>query len=147
MMNLTIKLNSQTKLNGVTTQMKALDEYLPMVVFTATEPILCLIWTEKQWKVLKRLSVLMLCTPVFMFTSGSSAFLGRPCCGLSIWLSLLATFNTLFRNFKCTYCTTAPNICRRVFLIGVGTYKCPVKEQRMTFQNFIDVKYSCFTKI
>ena len=43
MMNLTIKLNSQMKLNGVTTQMKALDEYLPMVVFTATEPILCLI--------------------------------------------------------------------------------------------------------
>ena len=42
------------------------------------------------------LSVLMLCTSVFIFTSGSSALLGRPRCGLSIWLSLLATFNTLF---------------------------------------------------
>ena len=42
------------------------------------------------------LSVLMLCTHVFIFTSGSSALLGCPCCGLSIWLSLLAIFNTLF---------------------------------------------------
>ena len=42
------------------------------------------------------LSVLMLCAPVFIFASGSSALLGRPCCGLSIWLSLLAIFNTLF---------------------------------------------------
>ena len=42
------------------------------------------------------LSVLMLCAPVFIFTSGSSALLGRPRCGLSIWLSLLAIFNTLF---------------------------------------------------
>ena len=40
-------------------------------------------------------SVLMLCTPVFIFTSSSSALLGRPRCGLSIWLSLLI-FNTLF---------------------------------------------------
>ena len=39
---------------------------------------------------------LMLCTPVFIFTSGSSALLGHSCCGLSIWLSLLAIFNTLF---------------------------------------------------
>ena len=40
---------------------------------------------------------LMLCTTVFIFTSGSSALLGRPhICGLSIWLSLLAIFNTLF---------------------------------------------------
>ena len=38
----------------------------------------------------------MLCAPVFIFTSGSSALLGRPCCGLSIWLSLLAIFITLF---------------------------------------------------
>ena len=38
----------------------------------------------------------MLCTPVFMFTSSSSALLGRLCCGLSIWLSLLAIFKTLF---------------------------------------------------
>ena len=42
------------------------------------------------------LPVLMLCTPVSIFTSGSSALLGRPRCGLSIWLSLLAIFNTLF---------------------------------------------------
>ena len=38
----------------------------------------------------------MLCAPVFIFTSGSSALLGRPRCGLSMWLSLLAIFNTLF---------------------------------------------------
>ena len=30
------------------------------------------------------LSVAMLCTPMFIFTSGSSAILGRPFCGLSI---------------------------------------------------------------
>ena len=42
------------------------------------------------------LSVLKLCTPVFIFTIGSSALLGCPCCGLSIWLLLLAIFNTLF---------------------------------------------------
>ena len=42
------------------------------------------------------LSVLMLCTPVFIFTSGSSALLGRPRCGSSIWLSLLAIFNAFF---------------------------------------------------
>ena len=34
--------------------------------------------------------------PVFIFTSGSSALFGRPRCGLSIWLSLLTIFNTLF---------------------------------------------------
>ena len=34
--------------------------------------------------------------PVFIFTSSSSALLGRPRCALSIWLSLLAVFNTLF---------------------------------------------------
>ena len=47
---------------------------------------------------LKKLSILllMLCAPVFIFTSGSSTLLGRPCCGLSIRLSLLAIFNTLF---------------------------------------------------
>ena len=38
----------------------------------------------------------MLCVPVFIFTSGSSALIGRPRCGLSIWLSLLAIFTTLF---------------------------------------------------
>ena len=42
-------------------------------------------------------SILMLCTPGFIFTSGSSALLGRPRCGLSNWQSLLAVFNTLFR--------------------------------------------------
>ena len=36
------------------------------------------------------LSVLILCTPVFIFTSGSSALVGLPRCGLSISLSLLA---------------------------------------------------------
>ena len=45
------------------------------------------------------LSVLMLCTPVCIFTSGSSALLGHPHCGLSIWLSLLAIFSTLFRVY------------------------------------------------
>ena len=42
------------------------------------------------------LSVLMLCVPVFIFTSGSSALWACPPCGLSIWLSLVALFNTLF---------------------------------------------------
>ena len=42
------------------------------------------------------LSIFKLCTPVFIFTSGSSAFLGHPRCGLLNWLSLLAIFNTLF---------------------------------------------------
>ena len=32
----------------------------------------------------KALLVLILCAPVFIFTSGSSALLGRPRCGLSI---------------------------------------------------------------
>ena len=41
----------------------------------------------------------MLYAPVFIFTSGSSALLGHPCCGLSIWLSLLAIFNTIFRVY------------------------------------------------
>ena len=35
-------------------------------------------------KVKEALLVLMLCAPVFIFTSGSSALLGRPRCGLSI---------------------------------------------------------------
>ena len=42
------------------------------------------------------LSINALCTCVFIFTSGSSALLGCPHWGLSIWLSLLAIFNTLF---------------------------------------------------
>ena len=33
---------------------------------------------------------------VSIFTSGNSAYLGHPRAGLSIWLSLLAIFNTLF---------------------------------------------------
>ena len=55
---------------------------------------LCLHWHVSFIK--ETLSVLMLCAPVFIFTSGSSALLGRPRCGLSIWLSLLAILNTLF---------------------------------------------------
>ena len=43
------------------------------------------------------------CAPIFIFTSGSSALFGCPCCGLSIWLSLLAIFNTqlfwVYANF------------------------------------------------
>ena len=54
--------------------------------------------------ILKRLSVLMLCAPVFIFTSGSSALLGCPRCSLSIWLSLLAIFNTLFWVYV-SFCT------------------------------------------
>ena len=48
----------------------------------------------------------MLCTPVFIFKSGSSALLGRPHCGLSSWLSLLAitqcTFLSLYHFRKQT---------------------------------------------
>ena len=40
--------------------------------------------------------LLMLCAPVFMFTSGSSALSWRPLCGLLIWMSLLDIFNTRF---------------------------------------------------
>ena len=40
----------------------------------------------------------MLCVPVFIFTPGSSALLGRPRCGLSIWLSLLS-YSTHFSEF------------------------------------------------
>ena len=50
-------------------------------------------------KVKEALSVLMLCAPVFIFTSGSSALLGRPRHGLSIWLWLLDIFNKLFWVF------------------------------------------------
>ena len=42
------------------------------------------------------LRVLIICAPVFIFTSGSSALLGHPRCGLSVWLSLLAIFNKFF---------------------------------------------------
>ena len=47
----------------------------------------------------------MLCAPVFIFTSSSSALLGRPRCGLSIWLSLLAIFNTLFGVYGISFFT------------------------------------------
>ena len=40
--------------------------------------------------------LMMLCAFVFIFTSGSWALLGRPRCGLSIWLSLITMFNTFF---------------------------------------------------
>ena len=40
--------------------------------------------------------LLMPCAPVFIFTSGSSALSWRPLCGLLIWMSLLAIFNTRF---------------------------------------------------
>ena len=42
------------------------------------------------------LSVSTLCASVFIFTPGSSALLGHPRCGLSIWLSPLVIFSTLF---------------------------------------------------
>ena len=48
-----------------------------------------------QFHFKEALSVLMLCAPVFIFASGSLALLERPH-GLSIRLSLLAIFNTLF---------------------------------------------------
>ena len=41
----------------------------------------------------------MLCMPVFIFTFGSSVLLGHPHCDLSIWLSLLAIFKTIFWVF------------------------------------------------
>ena len=57
---------------------------------TRNEPSLC--WLQIK----EALSVLMLCAPVCIFTFGSSALLGRPRCGLSIWMSLLAILNPLF---------------------------------------------------
>ena len=47
-------------------------------------------------RVKKAISLLMLCTPIFIFTSSTSALLGHPRCGVSIWLSLLAIFDQLF---------------------------------------------------
>ena len=47
-------------------------------------------------RVKKAISLLMLCAPVFIFTSGTSSLLGHPRCGVSIWLSLLAIFDKLF---------------------------------------------------
>ena len=55
---------------------------------------------QSMERITQRLSqYIMLCTPVFIFISGSSAqLLWHPDCGLSIWLSLLvlAIFSTLF---------------------------------------------------
>ena len=53
-------------------------------------------YTFEPWKWVNKEapSVLMLCMHVFIFTSGSSALLGCPHCGLLIWLSLFARFNT-----------------------------------------------------
>ena len=48
------------------------------------------------WAFKDVLSLLMICVYMFIFTSGSSALLECPHCGLLIWLSLLAIFNTLF---------------------------------------------------
>ena len=48
-------------------------------------------------------SVLTLCASVFIFTSGSSALLHYPCCGLSIWLLLCTChiqYISEFMNFK-----------------------------------------------
>ena len=65
----------------------------------------------------------MLCAPVFIFTSGSSALLGRPCCGLSIWLSLLAIFNNTFWVYA---------ICLFVCLF-VCLYVCLFRRHENTF--------------
>ena len=43
-----------------------------------------LVIIRAKFHIKEALSVLMLCAPVFIFTSGSSALLGRPRCGLSI---------------------------------------------------------------
>ena len=67
--------------------MKALDEY---TLLLNRVPVFAKFMFKEV------LSVLMLCPPVFISTSGCSALLGRPRCGLSIWLLLIAIFNTLF---------------------------------------------------
>ena len=59
--------------------------------------------TFKAFNFQFQFSALMLCATVFIFTSGSSALLGRPRCGLWIWLSLLAIFNTLFWGYANEY--------------------------------------------
>ena len=51
---------------------------LSLIFISANVLSLCFAQTKEA------LSVLMLCTPVFIFTSGSSALLGCPRCGLSI---------------------------------------------------------------
>ena len=60
---------------------------------------------EVTWAVVEvlfkeALSVLMLCAPVFIFTSGSSALLGHLRCGLSIWLSLRTIFRPATIHFS-----------------------------------------------
>ena len=64
------------------------------LMFFSSKPLWIYFYFYYYFK--EALSLLMLCTPVFIFTSSSSALLGCPCCGLLIWLSLLAIFNTLF---------------------------------------------------
>ena len=58
--------------------------------------------THERFFLKEALSVLMLCAPLFMFTSRSSALLGRPRCCLSIWLSLhnQYTFLSLCQHFS-----------------------------------------------
>ena len=63
--------------NGETEPKGISDLKLPVLL------LLLLLFAHKRSVNLK-LSVLMLCAPVFIFTSGSSALLGRPRCGLSI---------------------------------------------------------------
>ena len=72
----------------------------PKSLFTVSGEIPSSAGSSKQFiRLQEALSVLMLCAPMSIFTSGSSALLGRPRCGLSICLSLLAIFNTLFRVY------------------------------------------------
>ena len=74
--------------------------FIDFVFYQEKLPVLkwlCWLFWQKHFK--ESLSVLMLCTPVCIFTSGSSALLGHPHYGLSLWLSLLAIFSTLFRVY------------------------------------------------
>ena len=73
-----------------------MDELLnkPLLLLLLS-PVASRVQVRYLWKKFALKKLLMLCARVY-FTSGSSALLGRPGCGLSIWLSLLAIFNTLF---------------------------------------------------
>ena len=65
------------------------------------------------------LSVLMLCTPVFIFTSRSSALLGHPRCGLWIWVLLLALFNFIhFSEFMPIYFSLENGQKMKIFKVG-----------------------------
>ena len=73
------------------------------------------------------LSVLMLCTPVFIFISGSSALLGRPHCGLSIWLLLLAIFNNFLTRKQTKHdntCTWSPTFSYDTKMTAYGFLAC-----------------------